>query len=160
MALVPLLWLGVLAYYRQPHSALWWAVALVLGISWIADTAAHWVDPWTVSRVYPLAQAGVLGLVLLPPAQLRRLVIVLAGAGLVAAQTTGPDLVTHTVAWSGIVLMLWQRRALVTIFAMMWLGWAAYTIAPAWWSWGVYQGLRAGGLGLFCWASAPVRVRA
>src|SRR5260221_2594102 len=66
MALLPLLWLGVLAYYGQRRSVLWWTLAIVLGVSWLADTAAHWVDPWLVSALYPGVQAILLGLVLLP----------------------------------------------------------------------------------------------
>jgi hypothetical protein len=165
MSLLPLLWLGVLAYYRQHHSVLWWTFALVLGVSWLADTAAHWVDPWLVSRIYPLVQALVLGVVLLPLDRLWRLLLVLAGAYVVSAATAGPDIVTHTIAWTSILVMVWPaadqpRRMMALIFLGNWLGWIAYTIASGWWSWGLYQGLRAAGLGVFCWASAPAKVRA
>lgn len=165
MALLPLLWLGCLAFYRQSRSALWWTLALVLGVSWMADTAAHWLDPWIISRTYPLVQALALGIVVLPEPRVWRLLLVLVSAWLVSAATVGPDIVTHTVAWTSIVLMVWPprdrvQRAMALIFAGTWLGWMAYTIAPGWWSWGAYQGLRAVGLGVFCWASAPARVRA
>lgn len=163
MALLPVLWLGALAFYGQRRNALTWTVAIVLGLSWIADTAAHWVDPWIVSRAYPLVQAFALGVVLQP--RIGRLALVLASAGMLSLTTVGPDLVTHTVAWASIVLMLWPatdplRRAVALTFAGMWLGWATYTVAPGWWSWGLYQGIRALGLGAFCWATVPKRVRA
>jgi hypothetical protein len=165
LSLLPLLWLGVLAYYRQPRSVLWWTLALVLAVSWLADTAAHWLDPWLVSRTYPLVQALALGAVLLPTDRLWRLVLVLMGAAAIAAGTTGPDIVTHTIAWTSILVMVWPaqdsaRRTIALIFLGNWLGWIAYTIAPGWWAWSIYQGLRAIGFGVFCWASAPARVRA
>lgn len=165
MALLPLLWLGVLAYYGQRRSALWWTFALILGLSWIADTAAHWIDPWLVSRTYPLLQAVILGAVLLPADRLWRLLVVLGATGLIAASTTGPDILTHTVAWTSMLVILWPTRdpmgrAFALIVLGNWLGWLGYTIAPGWGTWGLYQGLRAFGLGVFCWVSAPHRVRA
>jgi hypothetical protein len=165
VSLVPLLWLGALTYYGQRRSVLWWMLALMVGVSWMADTAAHWVDPWLVSRTYPLAQALVVGVVLLSADRLWRLAVILGTAWLIAASTTGPDILTHTVAWTSILVMVWPatdvaRRTAALLVLSTWLGWIAYTIAPGWWSWGIYQGLRASGFGLFCWQSAPHRVRA
>lgn len=164
MALLPVAWLGVLATTGRQRGALWWTVGLAFSLSWVADTAAHWLDPWLVSRVYPLAQALVVGVVLLPADRLWRLLGVLALTAVLTLSTTGPDVLAHTVAWTGIVAIVWPptdavRRMTAFTFVGLWLGWVAYTIAPTWATWGVYQGLRAVGLGMFCWASAPARVR-
>lgn len=170
MSLVPLLWLGVLAFYGQRRSALWWTLALMLGLSWIANTATEpphpWLDPWLVSAIYPLLQALLLGLVLL--ARVGALVALLLGTGitsLVLRTYLGPEVVNHTVAWTSIVVMVWPardpaRRTIALVFASMWLGWVAFTASVSWVTWGIYQGMQAAGLLTFCWASAPRRVRA
>jgi hypothetical protein len=166
MALVPLLWLGALGYYGQRRPALWWATALVLGISWLADTAAHWLDPWLVSTIYPALQALTFAAVLLPARALGRFAGVLGVTGLLAILLVGvgqPDVFLHTVAWTGLVVVAWPYREIrapvLVTFGVGWLAWVAYSIAPGWATWGTYQGLRAIGLGVFCWAAAPHRVR-
>jgi hypothetical protein len=167
MALLPLLWLGVLASYGQRRSALWWTLAVVIGVSWLADTAAHRVDPWIVSTTYPALQALALAVVVLPTAALWRYVEVLIITAVIALLLTGvgrPDVFLRTVAWMGLLVMAWPYRQLrvtmLTTFGLGWLGWVAYSIAPGWTTWGAYQGIRAAGLGVFCWATAPARVRA
>lgn len=167
MALLPLLWLGVLAFYGHRRAVLWWTVALVLSVSWMADTAAHWVDPWLVSAFYPLAQAAILGIVLLPRPALWRFLAAVFGVGvatMLLGGITRPEMFAHTMAWAGMVMIAWRHRPIrapiVTTFALGWLAWVAYSIAPGWGTWGLYQGVRAAGLGVFCWASAPQRVRA
>lgn len=167
MALLPLLWLGVLAWYGQSRGVLWWTLALVLGVSWMADTAAHWVDPWLVSALYPLAQASILGIVLLPSPVLWRFLGAVVGLGIATLLLRGlarPEVFAHTLAWAGMVMIAWPHRTIrfpvAAAFGLGWLAWVAYSIAPGWGTWGVYQGVRAVGLGVFCWASAPQRVRA
>lgn len=167
MALVPLLWLAVLAYHGARRPVVWWAFAIVLGLSWVADTLAHWVDPWLVSTAYPLAQALVLAAVLLPPPALWRVTAIMLVAGVIAWALQGvgrPDVFTRTVAWMGILVMAWPHRALqrpaLTTFGLGWLAWVAYSIVPDWTTWGLYQGVRALGIGVFCWATAPQLARA
>lgn len=167
MALLPLLWLGVLAHYGQRRFVLWWMLALVLGVSWIADSAAHWVEPWKVSAVYPSVQAMIVAIVLLPNPALARFAALIVAATAVPLLWRGvghPDVVSHTVAWAGLATLCWPHRTLrapiAVTFGVGWLGWLAYSIAPGWGTWGAYQSIRALGLGVFCWATAPQRVRA
>lgn len=164
MALVPMLWLGVLAFYDQRRSILWWTLALVLGVSWMADSAAHWMNPWTVSAFYPLVQAAIFGIILLPTPALWRFLGLLAVTGLgVGLWRATPEVLGRTVAWTGLLALAWPHRELrapvLVTFGLGWLGWLAYSFAPSWPTWGVYQGIRALGLGVFCYATAPVRVR-
>lgn len=167
MALVPLLWLGVLAYYGQRRSPAWWALALVLSVSWLADTAAHWVNPWLVSAIYPMAQAVLLAAVLVPNPGVWRFAGIVAAVGGLAFASRGivqPDVFLHTVAWAGLLVVAWPQRPLrptvVATFGVGWIGWLLYSIAPTWETWGLYQGIRAFGIGLLCWATAPQLARA
>lgn len=167
MALIPLLWLGVLAYYGQRRGVLWWALAVVLSVSWIADTAAHWVDPWLISALYPAVQALVFACIVLPPPALRRFAIIISLATGMAVYWRGgphPEVLAHTVAWAGLVVIAWPHRLLrspiLTTFGFGWLAWLGYNFAPSWLTWGAYQSVRALGLGVFCWATIPHRVRA
>lgn len=162
MALLPLLWLGVLAQLGQRRSALWWAFALVLAVSWVADAFAHWVDPWLLSTIYPAVQALVLASVLLPLPALLRFAGVLSLTGALAVLLVGvgqPDVFLHTVAWTGLVVIAWPhpelRWPIAISFGLGWLAWVAYSIAPGWTTWGIYQSVRAVGLGVFCWATVP-----
>src|ERR1700716_2846965 len=113
MALLPLLWLGVLAWHGQSRGVLWWALALVLWVSWVADTAAHWIDPWLVSACYPGVQAVVFASVLLPRVALQRFAIIVSLATGMAVYWRGgphPEVLAHTVAWTGLVTMAWPHR--------------------------------------------------
>lgn len=161
MALVPLLWLGVLAYYGRSRDGEWWALGGALGVSWMADTLAHSVDPWLVSAWYPVVQASLLGVMLLPAQAAWRFVLLVVGAGIAAVLIRGigrPDVFVRTVSWVGIVLLVWPQRSrlrlvVLSTFGLSWLGWIGYSLSPGWPSWGLYQGLRAVGLGVFCWAA-------
>lgn len=170
MALLPLLWLGVLGFYGQHRTLHWWALAIVLSVSWVADTLAHQLprgDPriWTVSAFYPLVQAAIFGTILLPTPALWRFIGVLAVTGLaVGFWRATPEVLGRTVAWTAVLMLAWPHRpvrgpVLVT-FGLGWLAWLAYNVAPSWGTWGVFQGVRALGLGAFCYATMPERARA
>jgi len=162
MALLPLLWLGLLWYYGQRRSPLWWALAIVLAVSWLADTLAHFVDPWIVSAIYPLVQALLLSVVLLPRRDLHHVAAVLLGIGALTlwlGGTTHPEVIGRTIAWTAVLVVAWPHQAIrwpvVITFGLGWLGWIAYSLHPGWTTWGAFQGIRAVGLGSFCWVSAP-----
>lgn len=155
MGLVPVLWLAL----RKERRVEWWWLAGVFGVSWLADTAAHWVNPWLVSAVYPVAQAGIVGAVFLSRREAALLVAVLVWVGVLSAGWgTVPDLLLRTVAWLAVVGIVWPlplgslRVALLLAFGLGWLCWVGYQFAPGWTSWGVYQGVRAVSLGWFCLA--------
>ena len=167
MALLPVIWLGVLSSYGQRRSPLWWALALVLAVSWIADTAAHFIDPWIVSAIYPFIQALLLSIVLLPLAALRQVAVVLISVGVLMlwlGGATHPEVIGRTITWTSLLVVAWPHQAIrwpiVLTFGLGWLGWIAYSLHPGWATWGCFQGIRALGLGSFCWVSAPKLARA
>jgi len=158
MALLPLL---ALAWKRVKLPALWWLAGVFL-VSWLADEASRWGAPQLWSTVYPVSQAGIVLGVLLP-----RKVALVSFAGvlllaLLALFGTGahwPDLILRAGCWGAIVAALWYRWDLGTVrtsllvyFGLGLVAWAGYVALPGWTSWGMYQGVRAVGIGLFSWA--------
>lgn len=168
MALLPLLWLAGLAWHHQRRSVLWWALACVLSISWVADTAAsQGADPWLVSACYPAVQALALAVVLLPPRALGRFAALILAATILPLLYRGvahPDVFARTACWAGLLTIAWPHKTIrlpiLVTFGLGWVAWLGYNFAPSWLSWGAYQGVRALGLGVFCFATLPQRVRA
>lgn len=167
MALLPLLWLGGLAFHGHKRPVLWWTLAVVLSVSWVADTVAHVVDPALVSALYPALQALVLAVVVLPPRALGRFAALILAATSLPLMYRGvahPDIVARTACWAGLMTIAWPHKAIrlpvLVTFGLGWLAWLGYNFAPSWPSWGAYQSVRALGLGVFCFATLPQRVRA
>lgn len=172
MALGPLLWLVLLRAGGQRPAFLWWILAGVFGISWLADTASHWVSWWVVSGLYPIAQVTLLAAALLSRAEWLPFCWWFGAAALLDLLLAGlgtPELFVHTLAWGALILIVWRhpeshplRLPVMVSFGLGWLGWIAFLVAPTWGTWGAYQSIRALGLGVFCWASVkapqPVRV--
>lgn len=154
MALLPVVALG---WKRVGEPAYWW-LGLAFFVSWLADSAAHVVNPSLVSLVYPLTQVGLVALVLVPRQDADR---VLGVAALVAVSAvivpTGLDVLLRTVAWGAIAGMAWPRKdlgllrwSLVLAFGVGLLAWYGYVLWPGWASWIIYQGVRAMGISVFC----------
>jgi hypothetical protein len=160
MGLVPLFWLALLGQRRGVE---WWWLALAFAVSWVADTVVHYYGhPWAVSAVYPVTQAAIVGAVFLTPWHTRLFVGALMLCGVLAVTlegTTKPSLILHTVAWLSIVAIVSPlpigrlRLALLTSFGIALVAWVLFTLWTTWLSWSLYQGVRAVGIGLFCWAS-------
>ena len=165
MALVPLLWLGI----RGERRAVYWWIAIAFAVSWVADSAAHFGNPWFIATVYPVSQAGIVVLLLArAPREATAMIGLLMVAGLVAVLwegTTGPDLFLKTIAAGTVVSVLWPledrhlRAALLVAFDLGWVMWVTYVLWPGWTTWGMYQGVRAVSLGMFCLASWKPAVR-
>lgn len=162
LALTPLLWLGALSYTGKTIRSEWWLLALVLAVSWIADSAAHFIDPWFVSALYPIAQAVLVAAVVLSPVAAHRFILAILAIAVVSISWNGvgrPDLFIRTICWVGIMLMLWPLGSSIRViafsaFGLCWLAWIGYSMSPSWTTWGLYQGVRAATDGAFCWASA------
>ena len=61
MALVPCVTLAWLQLAGQPRDVAWWWLGGAFLVSWLADAAAYSaIDPWLVSLVYPMTQAGII----------------------------------------------------------------------------------------------------
>ena len=164
MGLVPLLWLVA----QRETRPVWWGIAGAFGISWVADWASHWTGTWFVSALYPVSQAALIGALLLqkPQALLFTGALVLVGLfGVLTHGTQTPEVLLHTVAWLSVVGIVWPlplgrlRLALLGYFGLGWLAFLGYVLQPGWASWGLYQGTRALGIGLFCWAAHQPRLR-
>lgn len=171
IGLVPLLWLIGLAWQRDNRDAAYWWLATAFGVSFLADTAAHFVNPGVTGNVYPLLQAGLVGCVLLDRVEIQVLLITLGivGAGAVLWLDTGGYVPLHTVAWLGTAGIVYQsqvlgplRWSLIMTFGVGWLFWLLYAAHPGWFGWGLYQLTRVAGMALFCAAalhpSPPLRL--
>lgn len=162
-------WLGlaplVLVAAARAPKAYWW-LALAFGVSFLADSVAHLIDPFWVSRVYPVTQAALVGAVFLPRAEALWTLVMLVVFGLagVFLEPAGPELFTHTTAWATAGLIAWEhapqplRRSLLWYFWAGVLAWFVYVALPGWSSWTCYQATRVMGIALFgyaCWKPAP-----
>lgn len=157
IGLVPLCWLAV---RRSSNAAYWW-LAVAYGISWLADTAAHWVDPWLIGMVYPVSQAALIGAVLLTRKQAEWFTVALMGTGLVAALEggMGANVLVAVVAWGGICGLVIDRfgmdqlrTALLFSFGGGLVAWLAFAGSPSLMTWGLYQSVRLIGTLMFCYA--------
>lgn len=161
MALAPALVLGVLwTLGRRPDTALWW-LAGAFGVSWLADTAAHWVDPRLVSAVYPVSQAALVGSVLLKrdDAIVFLFTVIFIGVLSIAFQELQQPSVLRSASWAAIVGIVYPlplgrlRTSLLVTFGIGLAAWIVYAAVPGWPTWLVYQGVRAVGIGWFCLAA-------
>lgn len=165
MALLPLLWLSILWMVEQRRdSALWW-LAGVFAVSWLADTAAHWTDPQLISAVYPVSQAALVALVLLKRDDALTFLFAITAIGVVSIlfQELQQPNVLRLAAWAAIVGIVYPlplgrvRTALLVTFGVGLAAWIVYVAVPGWTAWLIYQGVRAVGIALFCWAVAMRR---
>lgn len=162
MALLPL---AVLAWrhsrgIRFPR--IWWIVASVLAVSWLADTVAVCVPSgarWAVSFTYPSVQAVVLAFALLDVWAAWRFVGLLVAMAIVSGSLHGVGTAEdglRTVAWIGGGVIAWEahvprmvRYTLLATFGLGWFAWFVYTVTPMVSTWFVYQGVRAMGIAVF-----------
>lgn len=155
LGLLPLLWV---ASHFERRAEYWW-LAVAFGVSFLADSAAHTLNPAVVSAVYPVLQAGLVGAVFLSRANASAFVALLVAAGWASLQLgQSPDWLLHSVAWVGCAFLAYHRapgrvkEALVLYFGLGWLAWLSYVLSPGWASWGTFQGIRALGILWFCLA--------
>ncbi len=171
MALVPLAFLVWRRLRGASVDGAWWALAFAFAVSWVADTVSDVLPAqaqWTVSLAYPIVQSAIVGAVLLPREFAIFLVAVLSSAAIAVGiwlGVNGPDGVFRSIAWLTVVAIVLVRRDLpsklrVAFGVYFGLGWATWLIHVVWLvvaTWYPYQGARALGLLLFCWAAtAPV----
>ena len=173
MALVPLAFLLWRRFRGVSVDGAWWALASAFAVSWVADTVSDTLpEPsrWIVSLAYPIVQAAIVGAVLLPREFAIFLVAVLASAATavgVFMGVNGPDGVFRTIAWLIVVAIVLVRRDLperlrIALGVYFGLGWATWLIHVVWLvvlTWYPYQGARALGLLLFCWAAVAPTTR-
>lgn len=163
MALIPLLFLLWLHRQGEKRGQEWWWLAFAFLVSWLADTAAHWLDPDLVGNLYPVSQAAIIGAVLLFRREAFLFLAVLVGTALLVVWpgASGIDVFLRTVAWGAVVALVYDyhalgrlRTSLLVYFGAGLLAWWGYALWPGWPSWLAYQGTRLSGLLLFCWAAS------
>lgn len=164
MALLPFLWLAWLHFRGERRDVAWWWLAGAFFVSWLADTAAHWMAPFLVSPVYLVSQASIIGFVFLSRRKALTLIVVLVAVGIAAILWRGvdsPDVLFHTVAWLSVVGIVYPLRqlgrlrySLLIYYGAGWLCWLGYAINPGWFSWSGYQLTRLLGIAMFCWAAS------
>lgn len=159
-----LLPVAFVAAFRAPR-AYWW-LAAAFGVSFLADSAAHVLDPFWVSRVYVVSQSALVCAVFLHRTEALWTLACLVALGLLGVflQPAGPELFTHVCAWGLAALVAYEiapqplRRSLLVYFGWGTLAWALYVMLPGWTSWLCFQGTRLVGIALFgyaCWKPTP-----
>ena len=155
---VPLLTLAALRVAGHRRSAAFWWLAAAFGVSLAADLLTLLWPHQLIHQTYPVLQAGLFALALLP----RRAVSWVMVAVLAAASTSimargadGLDILLRVVAWGSVAGIGWfakdaaLRASLLIAFGVGLLGWLAYVYAPGWWTWGFLQTCRVVGTGWF-----------
>jgi hypothetical protein len=155
LGLVPLAWLAI---KRVRDTAYWW-LGMAFGVSWIADTLAHFMGQSRVSLAYPVSQAALIGAVFLTRKDAWQLVGILLSAAIAALLFSGWDLLLHTIAWGSIVGIMWDkwqlghlRTSLLVTFGLGLLAWWGYVAHPGWTTWLLFQSCRLVGTLVFCYA--------
>ena len=158
---VPLAWLaGMHAVGRRVGSAWWW-LAAAFGVSLAADALALVLGHGAVSQVYPLGQAALVLLVILPRPNALAVVTALAllsGLSLAWRGADGLDTVLHVAAWGAVGAAAWtlpdsRLRTTLVGFAVLAVAWVWFTLAPGWGSWLGVQWVRALLTVGLCWAA-------
>jgi len=160
--LLVLLALRLRGIQREP--AYWW-LCLALAVSWGADTVAHWVDPWYVARIYPVAQYGLLFAVFATRTQFW---VLLIGAVWLAALSAWqgdafkPEVVLNISGSVALCWLVWPRRELRLIRTAMLVYFGVGSCFALWFpvliqdrqaftvAWLGYQSARMVGLALVC----------
>jgi hypothetical protein len=159
LGIVPLAVMVGLAMRGQRREAGYWLMAGGFAVSFVADFFPH---P-AASQLYPITQAALFALVLLPnrPAVEAGIAAVLfaASVSIVARQGVGLDVLLHAVAWGSISALAWTqlpkghlRNALTCGFGLAVPAWCWFVLARDWPSWVALQGTRVYAVGLFAWA--------
>jgi hypothetical protein len=156
---MPLLWLAIRRSRNRTH----WLLAAAFGVSFVADSAAHWVSPDLIGNLYPLAQAGLIAYALLPLMAALNVIGFLTLVSLAAVwfgASEGRDLTLVTVADLAICAMAARvlahdllGAALGLSFGVGLIAWWLFALEPSWGSWGLYQLTRVVGTAMFCAAA-------
>lgn len=129
-------------------------------MSWLADTAAHWMDPWTIGLVYSVGQVAIIAGVLLPHKDALRVTIALVLVAVASVFWHGAISLIVTFAWGLVTALAWSRLkgtlrvAMLLTFGVGLLAWWGMMMHPSMTSWGTYQVTRLAGTIVFCKATA------
>jgi hypothetical protein len=152
----------------ERRGAEWWWLASAFAVSWVADTLAHWANPWAIGIVYPIAQGVVVAAVLSSKeraAEILGVAVAVAVAVILTAGVDSPDILVRSVAWLPLVWIVARTPSLparlrACIAVYFGLGWVTWLVHVKWLvvaTWYPYQGARLVGLAMFCWATMAPR---
>lgn len=116
LELTPLLCLCILAFFGKDRDIIWWLLACVFAVSWLADTCTLYkiADQWVISLVYPILQASIVGVALLEQRETNQLLWVLMASSVIVGtwhDVFGPDILLRTVCWGSIAGITWSRTS-------------------------------------------------
>jgi len=164
MALIPLVWLALLAWAGRTRDAAYWWLAVAFAVSWLADLEGDIHQSWVPSAVYPVAQTAIIGAVLsrtrLEAWALFAMLTATAALDIaLGGATGGPDVVLRSITTLAVLWMLLDRpelpaRLRLALAIYFGLGWATWMIHLLWLSvatWYPYQLCRLAGLLAFAW---------
>lgn len=158
MGAVPLAWLLVRSRVK-PVGPFWWLTASALFVSWIADSAAHFVDPRVVSVAYPVLQAGLMLAACCSRGVTFAATVSLAVVAIcvVLAQGAGePDWIMHTSAGLAVCIACARPgdigRFVVAYFLFGAITWPVFVAFPGVAAWMAFQATRAAGIASWCLA--------
>lgn len=164
LGLIPLWWLvfrwGFIPRAPRPSRAQW-LIAAAYAVSFVADVAGLHGYETLAGNLYPLSQAGLIALALLPWGQAEDALKALLVVSVVAICWRGvahDDVLLNTVAGllvAGLALRVRGRLrlALLVSFGLGTVLWWWLAAEPNWWSWSAYQMSRVAGTVLFCVAT-------
>lgn len=146
---IPFVWLCWRRFSGRETPTVYWWVAAGYFVSWLADSAAHWVDPWVIAAVYPVSQASIIAAGFLPPIGAWTFTMTLmtgAMADIAWHGVAGPLILLRVVAWlplvwiaCGLWRLPWLRISLLMSYGVGLLWWGAYIVSPGYLTWGGLQ---------------------
>lgn len=159
--------LGFLALRKETRPEYRW-LAAAFALSFVSDSLAHVGNPWLWSAIYPVGQAALVAAVVAPRLYAQWFLGALVVVGVLSVALLGlrdSTVPLRIFAWGWLCGVLWPlplgrlRLALLVSFGGGLLGWLGFLLWPIEPMWALNQGIRAAGIGLFCWASMDPRPR-
>ena len=163
LGLVPLAWLALLRWRGSRLDSAWWWMAFGFAVSFVADVATLVYPHRLVSQVYPVLQAALFILVLLPRKYAEwviAVILVAASVSIAARDAAGLDVLLRVVAFGSVAGVAWLtlkpsvlRSSLIVAFGGGAVAWVGYVLSPGWTSYAGIQVARVAGTALWCLAA-------
>lgn len=170
MALLPLGVLLVPELANRPFPRLWWGVAGVVAIGWLADTVAFFLPApwrWVPSLLYPGAQLTLLALLTVRRPVAWRMIGVCALLTLLSFWQVGahwPEDLVRTMAWGTMAAIALDspmaravRDTVLVTFGLGLVVWVWHVVVLSSFTWWVFQAVQA--LGVVTFSVGAWRVR-
>lgn len=163
VGVVPLLWARGLARRGGVIPDAYWWMTAAFGVSFVADVTSLFLHHRWISQLYPVMQAALFIIVLVPSRRRAEWIIAallaVAASSVVLRDGEGLDTALHLAAWGSIAVCAGvEARGLlrVTLVVGFWalsMAWLAFTFSPDWWTWGAMQTVRLATAAAWCVAA-------